>query len=139
MKASIETLIKFLSLILVTIVPTLFIYKGLGHVIGQSSLEGKLLGYTVGFSGPAAFYLFVIILFREWATTPSQTLPTIDSQDEPNLMPDDDRIRSIYSISGEIEVLNKRLAILQTPRGQPPPPDMPPIEPIDVDSEVIRG
>ena len=103
MNSSKETFLKVFGLILISLIPTICIYLLLDEFVGKAQLEGKVLGYTINFAGPLAFYLTILLLFRNWAVTHiptrSQIIPI---QEELEAMPDMEKGLLLDEINGQI-------------------------------------
>lgn len=107
---------KVFGLILVCIMPTILIWLVLGELVTKAELSGQMLGYTINFGGPIAFYGFLILVFRNWAIQePSRALPLEEvNQEEIDQMSEDEKTRRLYEINAEIAILQRRRSLLQT-------------------------
>jgi hypothetical protein len=135
-----ETFYKVFGLIIVALLPTLFLYLLLREFISGSQLEGEFLGTTVTFTGPLAFYAFLILSFRKWAVTPFQKTwqSEIVAQKEIELMSEYDKVRAIHEIKGEISVLNQQLNYLNAALTNDQALEMPEIKQAMVDQSEVH-
>lgn len=106
---SLENFLRVFGLLIITIIPTLSIYLLLANFVDQAKLEGQILGYTISFAGPIAFYTFIILLFRNWAiTSNADRHQEISSQEELELLSDYEKTRLVHEIEGEISILEQQ-------------------------------
>jgi hypothetical protein len=97
-------------------------------------------GTTITFTGPVAFYAFLILSFRKWAVTFGKEVRKTEvvTQHEIELMSEYDKMRAIHEINGEISILNQQMNYLNAALTNDQTLEMPEIKQVMVDQSEVH-
>ena len=123
------------------------IKKGLkGVVVADSEIckvDGKkgvlyYRGYNINdFAGKASYEeVAYLLLFKKWATSSTNRLQSVTSQEELELLSDYQKTRIVHEINGEIAILEKQRKYLEAILNESDAPDLPEITQVQIDDSI---
>ena len=108
--------------------------------VSGAQLEGEILGNSINFGGPLAFYAFILLLFKNWAVSKSQTAKSSYTvkQEEIELMDEYGKTKLKHEITGEISILRMQLGYIEAALNNTQPADTLAITAVDINESDIR-